>query len=501
MTSCTRRTTLILVMLTALLCMIVAGRPNVALAADNLVSLTEGSQTSCVGDSITLTAETNFGSDFDPELVTNGVATGHHFTFSGYAPNRDPIYTITVASPSGSSNITQTFQALQNGIYSNTVQHTWLAPSVSLAESSTSSEVGTSVTLTASLTCDPMSPVHFEVTGPGSANAPQDAPVASGRASATYSSTSPGTDSITASTTTGDPDHPCCITSNTVSHEWTAPAVNLAMSTTSGSSCLGQSMNVTATVTKDGTPLAGGAVQFSITMPGAPDLSPTRTSGADGGAAISYTRSGVGTDTVTAQVSVAGATPNPARSGPRFIRWINCANRGPGGGGSTSPSVPPTRPTSGSSAPTSSTPGHGSRTTGGTASTDNSHHAGTSTGSENLTVRDNTTIAGAEDMVTGAGCSPGTLVELTLDARPISSTTTDARGQFEIPFTVPSAAIGRHALTATCNGIVLTTPLDYVLTASNGGASRAGAATIGAILVFFVLLALQILRPTGGRHI
>lgn len=95
---------------------------------------------------------------------------------------------------------------------------------------------------------------------------------------------------------------------------------------------------------------------------------------------------------------------------------------------------------------------------------------------------------GARVEVTGTGCDPGAPVTLDIGERRVSAAVADAAGSFSLAADVPSLLVGRYAVTATC-GPVLSSTLDIVLV------SRVdpGTTTL-AILVFFVLLALAIIR-------
>ena len=86
---------------------------------------------------------------------------------------------------------------------------------------------------------------------------------------------------------------------------------------------------------------------------------------------------------------------------------------------------------------------------------------------------------------------------MTIDDRPVGRATADGEGRFEATLSLEGLGIGRHLVVATCGGARLEVPLDLVVTASRGGTALASAAAAGAVLCFFVLLALAL---TEGRE-
>ncbi|MGH9224179.1 MAG: hypothetical protein ACRD2W_10460 [Acidimicrobiales bacterium] len=90
--------------------------------------------------------------------------------------------------------------------------------------------------------------------------------------------------------------------------------------------------------------------------------------------------------------------------------------------------------------------------------------------------------------VTVNGCDPGAPVTLEIGAQPIPAGLADANGAVSVGVDVPSLAVGRHDVTARC-GPVLTTFVDVVLSTR----VDPGTTTL-AVLVFFVLLSLAVIR-------
>jgi hypothetical protein len=90
--------------------------------------------------------------------------------------------------------------------------------------------------------------------------------------------------------------------------------------------------------------------------------------------------------------------------------------------------------------------------------------------------------------VTGGGCDPGAPVALEIGGRPVASGLAGADGSFSVGADVPSLMVGRYGVTASC-GPLLSTTLDVVLVSQ----VDRGTTTL-AVLVFFVLLALAIIR-------
>jgi hypothetical protein len=76
-------------------------------------------------------------------------------------------------------------------------------------------------------------------------------------------------------------------------------------------------------------------------------------------------------------------------------------------------------------------------------------------------------------------------VVVAVDGVALARTRADAHGAFHAGFVAPVRPVGRHRLTATC-GRVLATPLDYVSSASTGGANGV---LVGTILVGLAVLA------------
>jgi hypothetical protein len=99
-------------------------------------------------------------------------------------------------------------------------------------------------------------------------------------------------------------------------------------------------------------------------------------------------------------------------------------------------------------------------------------------------------MPGERDQVTGTGCAPSETVVVAVDGVPVAHTRANGHGGFRAGFLAPARPVGRHRLTATCGRVVLATPLDYVSSASSGGANGAlpGAILVGLALMAFVVV-------------
>jgi hypothetical protein len=115
-------------------------------------------------------------------------------------------------------------------------------------------------------------------------------------------------------------------------------------------------------------------------------------------------------------------------------------------------------------------------------------------------VGDSNPVGGSRDTATGHGCPASQPVVLALDGSPVARTTADSGGNFRAGFVVPDRPIGRHWLKARCGTVVLSTPVDYVSSGSGGAVGSALPLTTVAMLGFFVLLGLPILRPGAAVH-
>jgi hypothetical protein len=270
-----------------------------------------------------------------------------------------------------------------------------------------------------------------------------------GLASYTYTRNVGGPDTVIADVTVNGQQYEASL-----SHNWQiVPGLAIDLDPAGTASAVGDKFVATATVT-DGKqhPLQGVTVAFSATMPGVPDQTGHPTTDQAGHASLSWSRKASGTDTITATVIL-----DPARRGQATIIHI----------WRTTPTPTP-----------SLTPGP----------------------DQALTADNPNPLAGATDAATGRGCPGRTQIALRLDTIAIANGTADQQGRFRIPFRAPTLPLGRHLLTATCGTTILTTPLDYVITHSSNSTNKAAVATTAAVLTFFVLLGLQILRPGLGSH-
>ena len=109
-----------------------------------------------------------------------------------------------------------------------------------------------------------------------------------------------------------------------------------------------------------------------------------------------------------------------------------------------------------------------------------------------LTLLHRTVSVGSTNVARGAGCAAGATVTLSIEGHAVATTTADATGHFQAPFTVPELSIGQHSVSANC-GHVVNAAFDVVETSE----VDAGTTTV-LILMLFILLGVGLLRGQSG---
>lgn len=96
----------------------------------------------------------------------------------------------------------------------------------------------------------------------------------------------------------------------------------------------------------------------------------------------------------------------------------------------------------------------------------------------------------------GSGCDAGSRVVIAIDGDTVATTTADDDGDFSADVDEAPTEIGRHEVTATCEGATVSVPLDLVQTSSDSPDNQ-----VGVVFAFFVLLAAAIVhgREQSGR--
>lgn len=95
---------------------------------------------------------------------------------------------------------------------------------------------------------------------------------------------------------------------------------------------------------------------------------------------------------------------------------------------------------------------------------------------------------GSRVTLTGDGCDAAAAVTIEIDGRRLGTAMSDESGRFSVTLSLPDLRVGRHRLIAVC-GPTLETSLDVVLVTLVDRAT-----TSLALLAFFVLLALAVIR-------
>ncbi len=175
-------------------------------------------------------------------------------------------------------------------------------PQISLSLENQTPQVGGNATITATVTdgegqAVTDGTVDFSVTGD---HTYQDSVSIgdNGKAVFSYSESTPGSDTVTASTTVGGNE-----VSATANVEWLAePDKSISVSPLDATSIVGSQRTITATV-KDASDEALSDVDVTFTVSGVNTGSETRTTAENGRASFSYSGTHFGTDTVTASVN------------------------------------------------------------------------------------------------------------------------------------------------------------------------------------------------------
>jgi hypothetical protein len=89
-------------------------------------------------------------------------------------------------------------------------------------------------------------------------------------------------------------------------------------------------------------------------------------------------------------------------------------------------------------------------------------------------------------------------VRFSLGGTPVAATRADASGRFDALVRLPSAPVGRHLLDGTCGDTRFESPIDLVVSTAGGAAVVSMGAAAGAVLSFFVLLALILSQGRGA---
>jgi hypothetical protein len=208
-----------------------------------------------------------------------------------------------------------------------------------------------------------------------------------------------------------------------------------------------------------------------------------------GQAAVDWTSSTPGTDSITASTTNAQGqvqqltirhtwTPKPTSPPPSAT---------PSPTPSLTPSATPPQATTSptpSPAPSSTAPPSPSPSTSPTASpvplvtpsgfADSSLHLGRPSA-----------LPGGTAALSGRNCPAGSTVTYSVEGSAAGSSTALPDGTFSGDVQLPDVALGRHLIEVTCGGRTASVPIDLVV--SSGTSTPALGATTGAILVFFVL--------------
>ena len=167
-------------------------------------------------------------------------------------------------------------------------------------------------------------------------------------------------------------------------------------------------------------------------------------------------------------------------------------------------SRPTTSPTpSQSSSPTPSPPASATAsptTTPTTTASPTPTHAAvpTPTATDTLQVDKPSTVPGGTVGITGRHCPPSVPVSFSMEGVAAGSAVSDASGGFHGDAQLPDAPIGEHQITVTCGDERATVRVDLVVSSSAEPAGQG--ATVGAVLVFFVLLGTTLVSRLSGKR-
>ena len=366
-------------------------------------------------------------------------------------------------------------------VVSAPVSHDWWLPTLTLKPADVTSTVGDTASVRATLTHDGSRvtgiPLDIEVhNSNGGTDLPDGSQPATvdGRAEFSWSRSSPGTDTVTA-TETGVPSPVQASTTR----RWLPrqPVIVLTATPDGTSGTVGDTFTVTAALERDGDPATGVDVTLTAAMPSQPDETSTVATDATGRATFSWTRSVQGTDQISLRATVAGQTVE--RSLTRG--WTVPPPPPP----VTTP--PPTTPT-GPSSPSSPT---------SPASLSSSSSSPTPTGPPPSTPVPPKAIDGPQVgrpgggiVIDGKGCRPGQRVIITLGDIRLGTVRAASDGSFQLQAVVPVLPLGRYPIRSSCGRTVGDQNVDITEPQVDRGAARIAAAgvTTASTFVFFVLL-------------
>jgi hypothetical protein len=266
-------------------------------------SLTPMTATNQAGTSHTVTATVTLsGSPLMGVMVNFSVTAGPNLGASGTGTtdvNGQAMFTYTSNGTVGTDTIQASGTAMSQ-MFSCTAMKTWVAPACSLSPPTAINAVSTSHTATVTVTNGGTPAqgitVNFSVTsGPNTGATGMGTTDVNGQAMFTYTSNgTPGTDTIQASGGISSVTFSC-----TATKEWVA--VGCSLSPLTETNPVGSSHTVTVTVTQNGSPASGVAVNFNITSGPNTGASGTGTTDVNGQAMFTYTSNGTsGTDTIQA---------------------------------------------------------------------------------------------------------------------------------------------------------------------------------------------------------
>ncbi|MGY1640635.1 hypothetical protein ACI782_05805 [Geodermatophilus sp. SYSU D00703] len=194
-----------------------------------------------------------------------------------------------------------------------------VAAAVTLTQQTTTSRIGQPVLITATVPPGAaQSVVVFSMAGAGPALTRRDDTAADGF-TASFVREQEGTDTIRATVTTPEGGR---ATAADIEHVWTAePSAAVVVSPAGASSCTGSRFTASVSVTgDDGAPRVGVPVRLSL-GPGSSEGALTGTTGTGGRAALGFTRTAPGEQTLLA---TADLPTGPVTSAPTPLVWVDC---------------------------------------------------------------------------------------------------------------------------------------------------------------------------------
>lgn len=421
------------------------------------------------------------------------------------------------------------------------------APNLALTPTTATNTVGTTHTVTARVTNTDGTPragvlVEFAVTGTHAGATGTCAPVdcrtdANGAVTFTYTGPNAGTDTINAAITvdgsrqTATAEKVWMVSSTTT----TSTTSTTSTSTTSTSTTTISSTSSTSTTTTSPTTSSSTSTTFPTTTTIQPDPDP----GPDPDPEPTTTVPATTVPATTAPPTTAPPTTVPTTTVPTTTAPpTTTADTAPSPTDppptsppaaptetTTPPPVPPTTPT-GTTIPAGAgdtadeaEPAESAAPTLGTVPPDTSVPETTSTSSPStsttgppgptttvpprpveppLQLERPSALPGGEARIRGTGCPPGSDVALRIEGRRVGSARADAGGRFDTDIDLQGFGVGRHSVVSECGGATFETRIDLVVTTSTGATAAAEAATAGAVLCFFVLLAFLLTAGRGG---